>query len=381
MALLLLLWAAVVGTSGLTVAARDREAREAQDEQFMVRTELAGQILGNEVARIHGEQGAWAAAILSAENVAQSELQLACNGLGFESCGLFDADAALLMNAPHFPELLGRKFLFLDQVREPLETNEPSAAPVNISPALNTPVVALGVPFDTGFGRRVFTGLFTVQGGVIANRLNRAIDLPEHQIFVVDRNGNVASRWPGDLEPEVVPLARLDRELGTAVDSATSGEYVDRYFATADVPATHWGLVATVPTSVLYSPVREVTESAWRLVAGIALFGLVIVALTTRAARRRHELSEELRRLAVRHADHESRQRHAREVNDAIVQSLVAAEMAYDLGEMDESRRLVGEASRSARRWIGEQLRDVGDVVPGSLVRATAPDREPVRVR
>lgn len=64
-----------------------------------------------------------------------------------------------------------------------------------------------------------------------------------------------------------------------------------------------------------------------------------------------------------------ARLNYAREVNDTIVQVLVAAETAADLGRTEECRELLGEASRAARNWIGEQLRDAGPIVPGSLVR------------
>ncbi len=89
------------------------------------------------------------------------------------------------------------------------------------------------------------------------------------------------------------------------------------------------------------------------------------------AAAARFELEAENERARER-AQHE---RLAREVNDDIVQGLVAAEIAYDLGRGDESRRLLGETSRAARRWIGEQLRSAGRPQPGSLVRRRADRR------
>lgn len=64
-----------------------------------------------------------------------------------------------------------------------------------------------------------------------------------------------------------------------------------------------------------------------------------------------------------------ARLRFAREVNDTIVQVLVAAEMAADLGHPEQARDLLAEASHAARAWIGEQLGD-GPLRPGSLVRA-----------
>lgn len=69
-----------------------------------------------------------------------------------------------------------------------------------------------------------------------------------------------------------------------------------------------------------------------------------------------------------------ARLRYAREVNDSIVQVLVAAEMAADLGHAEQSRSMLEAASRAARAWIGEQLRDFGPLQPGSLVRERPAD-------
>lgn len=67
-----------------------------------------------------------------------------------------------------------------------------------------------------------------------------------------------------------------------------------------------------------------------------------------------------------------ARQRYAIEINDTIVQDLIAAEAASDLGRDADSRRLLRNASRAGRRWIGEQLREAGPLRAGSLVRSRA---------
>ena len=68
------------------------------------------------------------------------------------------------------------------------------------------------------------------------------------------------------------------------------------------------------------------------------------------------------------------RQRVAAEVNDTIVQGLVAAEMALDLDQVEHARSLVAETSRQARNWIGELAGDQG-LEPGMAVRS-APARQ-----
>jgi PAS domain S-box-containing protein len=72
-------------------------------------------------------------------------------------------------------------------------------------------------------------------------------------------------------------------------------------------------------------------------------------------------------------------QRHevAREVNDTLVQGLVAAEMALDLGQLDFARSLVARTSSHARHWIGE-LGGGDQLEPGVALRSgpARPDAE-----
>lgn len=71
----------------------------------------------------------------------------------------------------------------------------------------------------------------------------------------------------------------------------------------------------------------------------------------------------------------DERQRVAAEVNDTIVQGLVAAEMALDLGKVEYARNLVASTSSHARAWIGE-LAKGHDLEPGMAVRSTPAQRQ-----
>jgi PAS domain S-box-containing protein len=68
------------------------------------------------------------------------------------------------------------------------------------------------------------------------------------------------------------------------------------------------------------------------------------------------------------------RQRVAAEVNDTIVQGLVAAEMALDLGKVEYARGLVASTSSQARSWIGELAGKRFE--PGMAVRRTPARRQ-----
>ena len=82
-----------------------------------------------------------------------------------------------------------------------------------------------------------------------------------------------------------------------------------------------------------------------------------------------HDVTTE-QRLARREAQ------AALEINDTVVQTLVAAETALDLGRAALGRSLVKEASKASRAWIGQQLVASGGARPGA-VRREGPSRPP----
>ena len=94
---------------------------------------------------------------------------------------------------------------------------------------------------------------------------------------------------------------------------------------------------------------------------GVLVRCLVLTDLTTQKLVEQQLAEEATRR---------ERQRVAAEVNDTIVQGLVAAEMALDLGEVEYARSLVASTSSHARDWIG-QLAGDQQLMPGMAVRST----------
>jgi hypothetical protein len=67
------------------------------------------------------------------------------------------------------------------------------------------------------------------------------------------------------------------------------------------------------------------------------------------------------------------RQIQAREINDEIVQRLVVAQLAFELGEHDRAADALQSTLATARRLVTGLLGD-GPVDPGSLRRSTPAD-------
>jgi PAS domain S-box-containing protein len=107
-------------------------------------------------------------------------------------------------------------------------------------------------------------------------------------------------------------------------------------------------------------------------VTGLDIDGVTVLCVVATDLTHQKRLEAQL---AVEAAQAQSRAERllvAREVNDTIVQGLVGAETALDLGEHELARRLVADTSRQARSWIGELLG--GEVRAGAALR-TRPAR------
>jgi hypothetical protein len=94
-------------------------------------------------------------------------------------------------------------------------------------------------------------------------------------------------------------------------------------------------------------------------------------ALNTRTAELQDALARLQAALDTLAAQADERERLAREVNDTIVQGLVAAEASYDLGEAAHARDLLRATSRQAREWVG-MLLGVRGLQPGVARRDAA---------
>lgn len=99
-------------------------------------------------------------------------------------------------------------------------------------------------------------------------------------------------------------------------------------------------------------------------VDGLHLVCCVVTDITTQR-RLESSLAQEARRAEQR----AERLRVARDLNDTIVQALVTAETAFDLGDVEQARALVTATSQQARTLIGQLVG--GRLVPGMAVRDT----------
>jgi hypothetical protein len=95
-----------------------------------------------------------------------------------------------------------------------------------------------------------------------------------------------------------------------------------------------------------------------------------LVAVYLRDARTRLEREA----LAARLAQEQLRRRQALEINDNVVQGLVAAVYALEMGEAEASASLLDRTLRAARAMMDDLLEPIDErrIGPGDLVRSAA---------
>jgi len=103
-------------------------------------------------------------------------------------------------------------------------------------------------------------------------------------------------------------------------------------------------------------------------VTGLDMDGALVRCAMVTDLTTKKRVDEQVALAAARDLQRRHNQEVAREVNDALVQGLVAAEMALDLEDHERARALISRTSARARRWIGE-LVDEDRLKPGMAVR------------
>jgi signal transduction histidine kinase len=112
----------------------------------------------------------------------------------------------------------------------------------------------------------------------------------------------------------------------------------------------------------------------WALIHGGFILGASIAGLTV--WKQNERLQESYQNAARRLAEAETRQRDALDLNDNVLQNLVVAEYAFELGMADMGLGAMKKSLAETQKIVSELLKaSVQDVEPGDLVRRD--DRAP----
>lgn len=232
---------------------------QAQSEQevvdrFRVRAEIGSKFLTAYVKEILAREIAEAATALAGDVSAQQFTDLS-RALGFPAAVLTDAEGRLLAVQPPSASLLGTevasRYAHLSAALEGRVT----VSNIISSAARAVPVVGFAVPFETGHGRRVFSGALTIAATTLGSSyLRNIVPLAGARVYLVDgKTATIASSLDGLQTADL--LQRQDQSLWEAISSANEGRYkragIAARFEVAPVDGTPWRLVISAPEAEL----------------------------------------------------------------------------------------------------------------------------------
>ncbi|HEX8628277.1 MAG TPA: hypothetical protein VF755_08910, partial [Catenuloplanes sp.] len=218
----LAVWLAVVGTLAGGLAWSERGSEQELRRRFELRVSIAADFAANHIvdqltrARHQAEQ------FLIDRSVGERRLWEVSAPFGYTAVVLLDDRGRLLQVVPANAALLGTELTArYAHLRTAVHDGVPAVSQVVPSAAKGVPVVAFAAPFNTPFGRRVFSGGLQVQNSPLGSYLRHAIALPSSRVYLLDPDGKVVASD----RPPTATLAAGEPELADALVRGPSGGY------------------------------------------------------------------------------------------------------------------------------------------------------------
>jgi diguanylate cyclase (GGDEF)-like protein len=297
-----LLSLALVGGAASALAASQAGARRGVEQRYGQRADLAANFVSTYVKTLTTREQSVAARTLtgahpSAAFVADTQ------AFGFQAGVLLNAQGQALSIEPNAPKLIGHQFGTVYAHLAVALRGHVAVSNIVTSAVRSAPVVAFAVPFNTRFGRRVFSGAYTISQTPLAAFLNDTTTQHDSQVFLTDASDSVLAS-NGTPPRAVRTLAQRDPALGQAVGTRSSGSYTSAgesfTFAKRAVAGTPWSLMIVVPTNELYVSVNGVSHwLPWLILAALSVLIGVAAFLGTRMVEGRRHLNDANRRLAA----------------------------------------------------------------------------------
>ena len=263
-----LLTASVGGMGFLLLRGQDK-ARVELEERYALRGVLASRFVSSYVRDVQVREAAYATSLLAGRKVTAAQFTLVSRAFGFDAALLLDRYGRVLNSLPAKPELIGTR---LDEKYAHLRAAVAGNAAVSgvVPSAVRAdPIVALAVPFETPFGRRVFSGGTPIATTPLGHYLDNTLPFKGAQAYLIDAEGSVIAAGGR------APLARPPQIQGRAGDITVAGQ--EYRFAMQPVPGTSWRLLTFAPSAQLLAPLSGPKQ--W-----IPWIVLLAFALTSSAA-------------------------------------------------------------------------------------------------
>jgi len=280
------LLALLVGGMGVLLLRGQEQARIQLEQRYALRGALASRFVGSYVRDVQKRETAHATKLLAGRSVTTPRFTLVSRAFGFDAAVLLDARGRVLNSLPAKPELIGVR---LDRKYAHLRAALAGASAVSgvvPSAARAESIVAFAVPFETPFGRRVFSGGVLIATSPLAPYLDNTLPFAGAHAYLIDAGGAVIVGGGSDVRA----LARPPETAGSsgAVEVANS-EY---RFVSEPVPGTTWRLLTLAPSAQLFAPLSGPKQwIPWLVLLAFALASAAALGLLRKLMRQKAELA------------------------------------------------------------------------------------------
>jgi signal transduction histidine kinase len=233
---------------------------------------------------------------LAAPEVTSESFGIMTASFGFQAALLLDDQGRVLQAVPADPSLIGKPIAGGYQHLTAALQGHTAISAVVRSAVERAPVVALATPFETPFGRRVFSGAYKVADTPLGAFLHDDITVGNAVLYLVDPSGTVVASSQDD-DGAIQLLSATQPDLARAAVIAERGHFQDRghdsYFVRRPVAGTSWSLLVAVPSAGLFSPLDSGRSVPWIILAVSAFLAAVSSWMTLRLVEARERRATE----------------------------------------------------------------------------------------
>ena len=292
----------LIGGAAFALHSSQASARRNLDARFGSRAALAAKFIGTYATELTTREELIAASTLGgADPTAAFEANIAA--FGFEDGVLLDSSGRALAVSPATPGLIGTQYgAQFAPLRRAL-LGYVVVSDVEVTSSSTPPMVGFAIPFDTGSGRRVFSGAYLISSTPLAAFLNDSTTLQSAQLYLTDSSGVVFAT--NNAQPSTAQtLTQLNPALGGAATKTTTGSYLSGStpysYVKAAIPGTPWSYVIAAPTSGVYATINGSAHwLPWLILGGLSLLIVFAAWLTIRLLAGRRHLADLNTRLAI----------------------------------------------------------------------------------
>jgi len=288
----LLLFAVLLGSASLVLDSAQRGARMHLEDRFELRMSLATGFIRSFLDDVAARARAVGEAELAGAEVGASTLERTTTFLGGNIAVLLDADGRLLQAMPPpDPQMIGTNLAQRYRHLAAAVDGQVAVSDVVPSAVQGVPILGVATPFETTHGTRVLSVGYPAGQTPLRAHLRAAIPFATAAVFLVDgSDAIVASNHAGDTDQLTMSPALVAAASGSANGTYEEGGSA-RYFAVTPVEGTSLRLIAAVPTTALYAPLKGIAEwMPWLVLVALAFVGLYLARVLSALSRSQAEL-------------------------------------------------------------------------------------------